>query len=107
MTQLAVRDKRRLDYGGLAGVAGVVVPALGLVMVPIWEFPATTATAAQIGSFAVQRHGALQVMMIFYTLGVTLWLIFRKRSRRIWRLESQHVLPRDAQVAPVRIRRID
>lgn len=64
------------SLGGLAGVAGVGVPFIGLGVLPIWRFPATTASSEQIAAFAAQHRAASQLMMLLYTVGVTLWLVF-------------------------------
>ncbi|HKC28977.1 MAG TPA: hypothetical protein VKB75_13275 [Jatrophihabitans sp.] len=76
MIEFLNRADRHVVYGGVAGVIGVAVPAVGLAIVPIWRFPATGASGAQIAAFTQQRHGALQAVMLFYTLGVTVWLVF-------------------------------
>ena len=67
---------RSIDAAGLAGVLGIVVPALGLFFVPIWEFPGTDASGAEIIAFVRDHRAALQVTMVVNTLGVTLWLVF-------------------------------
>ena len=68
--------RSRLTAGGLAGVLGVAVPLGGLVIRPIWTFPSTTASGASVTSFVSAHTAPLQVMMITYTAGVTLWLVF-------------------------------
>ncbi len=62
--------------GGVAGVLGVVILLVGLFIFPIWDFPGTAATGSQIESFASRHGAALQVTMLLYSLGVTLWLVF-------------------------------
>lgn len=62
--------------GGLAAVGGIVIPGIGVVVLPIWKFPGTGATSDQIGAFVTAHHAALQAMMLLYTSGVTLWLVF-------------------------------
>ena len=54
----------------------MVVPAIGLVVRPIWNFPTTSASGTQIADFAVDHRRVLQVMMLLYTVGVVLWLVF-------------------------------
>lgn len=66
----------RSQLGGIAGVASIGIASVGVAVVPIWTFPATSETAGQIGGFAAQQRGALQVMMLLYAAGVTLWLVF-------------------------------
>ena len=58
------------------GVLGIVIPAIGLVVYPIWSFPGTQASGTDIASWAAAHHGRLVVTMLFYTIGVTVWLAF-------------------------------
>jgi hypothetical protein len=67
---------RRIDIGGLAGVLGIVVPFCGLFFVPIWEFPGTGASGAELIAFVRDHRAALQVTMVVNAVGVTLWLVF-------------------------------
>jgi hypothetical protein len=67
---------RRIDVGGLAGVLGIVVPFLGIFFVPIWEFPGTSASGAEVVAYVRDHRAALQVTMMLNTVGVTLWLAF-------------------------------
>ena len=69
-------SRSRLTAGGLAGVVGVAIPLVGLAIRPIWTFPSTTASSASVTSFVSVHTAALQAMMITYTAGVTLWLVF-------------------------------
>jgi hypothetical protein len=71
----AVRS-RLVDIGGLAGVLGILVPALGLYFAPIWEFPGTQASGSEIIAFVRDHQAALKVTMVVYTLGVMLWMVF-------------------------------
>jgi hypothetical protein len=71
-----VSPRRRLAYGGAIGVLGVVVPAVGLIILPIWRFPPTGASGLQIVAFAGHHRAALQAVMLSYTLGVSLWMMF-------------------------------
>jgi uncharacterized protein with PQ loop repeat len=64
------------SVGGAAGVLGVAIPMVGVMVMPIWRFPPTTATAGQITAFVTGHRAALQAMMVLYTVGVTLWLVF-------------------------------
>jgi hypothetical protein len=59
-----------------AGVAGIAVPCLGLALYPIWSFPDTQATGAEVAAWATTHHDRLVAMMATYTVGVTLWLVF-------------------------------
>lgn len=55
---------------------GILIPTIGLVVYPIWSFPRTRASGADIASWAATHHGRLVVTMLFYTIGVTVWLAF-------------------------------
>jgi hypothetical protein len=59
-----------------SGVLGVLAPVGALILLPIWQFPATGASAAQLMSFVTEHQRALQGVMVLNTLGVTLWLVF-------------------------------
>lgn len=58
------------------GVLGIAIPLVGLVVYPIWSFPGTQTPGSDIASWANAHHSRLVVMMLFYTVGVTLWLVF-------------------------------
>lgn len=62
--------------GGLAGVLGIAVPLAGLLILPIWKFPRTGATGGEVSAFITDHRPALKAMMVLYTLGVGLWLVF-------------------------------
>jgi hypothetical protein len=57
-------------------VLGIAVPFVGLVILPIWQFPSTAATAASVSAFVAEHRPALKAMMLLYTLGVGLWFVF-------------------------------
>jgi len=69
-------DASRVRPGGLAGVLGIAVPTIGVIVLPIWQFPGTGATSGQITRFVSEHHGALQAMMVLYSSGVAFWLVF-------------------------------
>jgi hypothetical protein len=75
------RAVRLTDLGALAGVLGIVIPALGQAVLPIWQFPGTASPGAEIVSFVQDNRSALQVVMVLNTLGVTLWMVF---GVRVW-----------------------
>lgn len=81
--------------GGWAGVLGIAVPLAGLAIEPIWRFPATTASASAVSAFVLDHRIQLKAMMLLYTVGVGLWLVFGAvvwaRLRRS--LPSTSVLP--------------
>jgi hypothetical protein len=95
MAELITSVRRRRIYGGAVGVLGILVPTIGLIILPIWRFPSTNAAGAQISEFASQHRTALRTTMLCYTLGVSLWLVFgsilwaRLRSEE----ESGSVIP--------------
>jgi hypothetical protein len=62
--------------GAVAGVIGVAAPAAGLAVLPIWRFPGTGSSGAQIRDFVAAHQHALQVVMLLNTIGVSLWLVF-------------------------------
>ncbi len=57
-------------------MAGVVIPIIGVLIQPIWTFPATTASGAHVAEFVAAHHAALQATMVANTIGVNLWLVF-------------------------------
>ncbi len=79
MSMSTVRAVRGPDLGALAGILGIVIPALGLAVLPIWQFPGTASSGAEIVSFVQDNRSALQVVMVLNTLGVTLWMVFGVR----------------------------
>jgi hypothetical protein len=80
--------------GRLAGVLGIAIPMIGLIVLPIWRFPSTTASGAEVSAFAADHTAALQAMMLTYTVGVTLWLVF---GAAVWaRMRSE--LPADSML---------
>ncbi len=85
---------RRLSAGGWAGVLGVAVPLVGLIVLPIWTFPSTNASGADVLAFARGHTGALQTMMLAYTVGVTLWLVF---GAAVW-ARMRAALPGDSML---------
>ena len=91
---LQVRRMTRL-VGGWSGVVGIGIPFVGLLILPIWQFPATTASAAQVSGFIADHRSALKAMMLLYTLGVGLWLVFGAAmwARLRESLSSTSVLP--------------
>ena len=75
-TSTALERPRRLAAGRVAGAFGVSIPLVGLAICPIWTFPSTTASGESVVSFMSRHHAGLQAMMITYTVGVTLWMVF-------------------------------
>lgn len=59
-----------------SGVLGVVLPALTLLVYPIWTFPATRTQSVDVARWASAHHDRLVLTMTLNTIGVTLWLVF-------------------------------
>jgi hypothetical protein len=94
MTTTARAPRPGLSAGGWAGVVGIAVPLIGVIILPIWKFPATTASGVEVLAFAREHTASLQAMMLAYTLGVTLWLVF---GAAVW-ARMRAVLPSDSMV---------
>ena len=94
MTTTARVPRLRLSAGGWAGVLGIAVPMIGVIILPIWRFPATTASGVEVLAFARGHTAALQAMMLTYTVGVTLWLVF---GAAVW-ARMRAALPSDSMV---------
>lgn len=78
-----------------AGTLGIVIPATGLVVYPIWSFPGTQTSGTEVALWAATHHDRLVVTMLLNTVGVTLWLIF---GAAVWtylrdRLPARSALP--------------
>jgi hypothetical protein len=53
-----------------------VLPAAGIAVYPIWSFPATQTSGAEVARWAATHHDRLLVMQVLNTVSVTLWLLF-------------------------------
>ncbi len=78
-----------------AGTVGIVMPAMGLVIYPIWSFPGTQKSGTELALWAATHHDRLVGTMLLNTVGVTLWLIF---GAAVWaylrdRLPARSTLP--------------
>jgi hypothetical protein len=78
-----------------AGTFGFVLPAITLVVYPIWSFPGTQTSGTEVALWATTHHDRLVVTMLLNTVGVTLWLIF---GAAVWtylrdRLPARSTLP--------------
>lgn len=58
-----------------AGVLGFALPALTLMVYPIWSFPVTQTPARDVAQWAAVHHDRLVVTMLLNTVGVTIWLV--------------------------------
>lgn len=59
-----------------AGTLGVLIPAVAIPVYPIWLFPSTQASGAEIADWASAHHDRLVASQLLYTVGVGLWLVF-------------------------------
>lgn len=63
----------------LAGLAGLLSIALGIVALPVdqmWTFPMTGAPTGEVAAFAAANRTELLVAMVLNTIAVGLWLVF-------------------------------
>src|SRR4051794_20251751 len=71
-----------MKLAGVAGVLGFALAAIGSVGIglfdngTLFDFPATTSSAAEIAGFVAEHRGPALAAMVFNTLGVSLWLVF-------------------------------
>jgi len=59
-----------------SGVFGFVLPALTLVVYPIWSYPQTQASGTDVALWAATHHNQLVLTQLLNTVGVTLWFVF-------------------------------
>jgi hypothetical protein len=59
-----------------AGTLGVLIPAVAIPIYPIWFFPSTQTSGAEIALWASAHHDRLVITQLLYTVGVGLWLVF-------------------------------
>jgi hypothetical protein len=58
------------------GTLGIVLPAVGIIVYPIWSFPATQTPGSEVARWAATYHDRLVVTQVLNTVGVMLWLVF-------------------------------
>lgn len=80
-----------------AGALGVLLPALGIVVYPIWSFPLTSTPGADVGRWAATYHDRLVATQTLYTVGVALWLVF---GAAVWAFLRER-LPSGSPLPPV------
>lgn len=78
-----------------SGTVGVVLPAITLVVYPIWSYPGTQTAGADVALWAVSHHDRLVVTQLLNTVGVTVWFVFGAAA---WtylrdRLPARSILP--------------
>lgn len=77
MTEALVRPPPgAARIAGMAGIAGIAIPSVALLLVPIWDFPATGTSPGGLVEFVTAHQHGLQATMVLYTVGVTLWAVF-------------------------------
>jgi hypothetical protein len=91
----SMRRSGAKDVVGAFGVLGVVLPVIGLLVVPIWTFPGTDDPAEALLAWTAHHQGRLQVLMVLNAGGVTLWLAFAAglRTRMRVALPATSTLP--------------
>ena len=75
-TITALEDRSYARAARWAGTLGVVIPAAAIPVYPIWPVPPTQTSGADIALWASAHHDRLVITQVFYTVGVSLWLIF-------------------------------
>ncbi|MGA8546145.1 MAG: hypothetical protein WB785_12910 [Mycobacterium sp.] len=80
-----------------AGVLGVVIPAVGIAVYPIWSCPATATSGAEVARWAAAHHDRLVATQVLYTVGVACWFVF---SAAVWTY-LRHRLPAGSTLAAV------
>lgn len=76
MTEATRTEVRRMNVGVIAGVSGFLIPMASNLLVPIWQFPATSASGRHVAHFVIDHQAALRAVAVLDTVGVTLWMIF-------------------------------
>src|SRR6202011_373358 len=75
-TMVAAKPLGSAGVARWAGTVGIALPAMTLVVYPIWSFPGTQTSGSELARWASTHHDRLVVTMLLNTVGVTLWLIF-------------------------------
>ena len=75
-TTLDPTDRRRVNVGAIAGVAGFLIPMASNVIIPIWRMPSTSAPGSKVASYVIEHQAAFRAVLVFDTVGVTLWMVF-------------------------------
>jgi hypothetical protein len=72
----ARRDTAVTNLGAIAGVASIAIALIGVLVLPIWEFPSTGTSALALTDFLARHADALKAVMLLNSAGVALWLPF-------------------------------
>ncbi|ETA92400.1 hypothetical protein O982_23630 [Mycobacterium avium 10-5581] len=59
-----------------AGTLGVAIPAVAILIYPIWLVPPTQTSGGDVALWALAHHDRLVITQVLYTVGVGLWLVF-------------------------------
>jgi len=79
----------------VAGILGVALGTLTVVILPIWGFPGTSSSAVEVTAFAVKHQASLRAVLMLSAAGVSLWMIF---GAGVW-LRLRHVSGSDGLVS--------
>lgn len=69
-------DRSAVRGARWAGRLGVAIPAFAIPVYPIWAFPPTRTSGAEIALWAAAHHDRLVITQVLYTVGVAAWLVF-------------------------------
>jgi hypothetical protein len=72
----------------LAGVAIVLLVAIGFLVAPVWDAPGSTSTADQLDAYVRTHRGALLASLLLYSVAMGLFLCpahLDRMARRGWR----------------------
>jgi len=83
-------NRRTARFASWSGILGIVIPSIGVVVYPIWWFPAASSSGEFVAHWVAAHHVQLQIMMVFYTVGVSLWLAF---GAGVWSLLKNELEP--------------
>jgi hypothetical protein len=63
-------------FAAYAGLTGIALGAVGVLVDEMWTFPGTGASASEIASFVDAHRSALLIALILTAAGAALWLVF-------------------------------
>lgn len=79
-----------MRFASWSGILGIAIPSVGVAVYPIWSFPGASSSGPAVAEWVATHHDALQIMMVFYTLGVSLWLAF---GAGVWSILKSELEP--------------
>jgi hypothetical protein len=80
-------SERSIRITGYAGVASFVLIAIAAMMLPLWNAPDTTASAAEVSTYVTDHRGEVLASLFLYSLGIGLFLCF---AAGLWVLLRSH-----------------